>query len=109
MIARLRNNLARLLNPQPKPESIFMNRNERYSAYEIGDWSYGEPNVMKWDETTKLTIGRFCSIAEGVVIMLGGEHRTDWITTYPFNVLFDDAKGYEGHPRSKGDVTIGHD
>ncbi len=30
------------------------------------------------DEGTKLIIGKFCSIASNVTIMLGGEHRVDW-------------------------------
>jgi virginiamycin A acetyltransferase len=56
-----------------------------------------------------LRIGNYCSIAEGVTIMLGGEHRTDWVTTYPFSALERDAAVHVGHPRSKGDVTLGHD
>jgi acetyltransferase-like isoleucine patch superfamily enzyme len=50
-----------------------------------------------------------CSIADGVEIMLGGEHRSDWITTYPFNVLCEHAHCFTGHPKSKGDVVIGND
>jgi acetyltransferase-like isoleucine patch superfamily enzyme len=41
--------------------------------------------------------------------MLGGEHRTDWITTYPFSELLKDRMDYKGHPRSKGNVIIGND
>jgi len=40
---------------------------------------------------------------------LGGEHRPDWATTYPFNVLLPGAEGYSGHPKTKGNVVIGHD
>ena len=42
-------------------------------------------------------------------ILLGGEHRTDWITTYPFNTLFTEAAHFTGHPSTKGDVIIGND
>ena len=56
-----------------------------------------------------MTVGAFCSIAEGVKVFLGGEHRTDWVTTFPFNVLWQDASGIPGHPKSKGDVVIGND
>ena len=35
----------------------------------------------------KLTIGRYCSIADKVEILLGGNHRIDWVTTYPFSAL----------------------
>jgi acetyltransferase-like isoleucine patch superfamily enzyme len=41
--------------------------------------------------------------------MLGGNHRVDWVTTYPFNVLFPEGRSFKGHPHSKGDVIVGHD
>ena len=71
---------------------------------EVGEFTYGRPIVYKWDETTKLKIGKFCSIGGNVQILLGGEHHTEWLTTYPFDVLID------GQPTAtKGDVTIGND
>jgi len=80
-----------------------------YSRYEIGDWTYGAPNVVHHDQETRLRIGRFCSIAKGVTILLDGDHRTDWIATYPFSAIVDCARGCVGHPRSKGDIEIGND
>lgn len=80
--------------------------------YDIGDHTYGCPTVIQWDDSTNLHIGKYCSIAEKVTILLGGNHRTDWVTTYPFNVLsghFPEAEGIKGHPASKGDVWIGND
>ena len=80
--------------------------------FEIGDYTYGHPKVRAFDRTTKLKIGKFCSIASGVQILLGGNHRPDWITTFPFTAFFDvwpEAKGISGHPSSKGDVIIGND
>lgn len=56
-----------------------------------------------------LFVGNYTSIASGVKVFLGGEHRTDWVTTFPFNVLWESAKHYEGHPATKGDVVIGND
>lgn len=91
------------------PEPFFMNQNRKYSRYEIGEWTYGKPTIRSWREGTTLRIGRFCAIADGVVILLGGEHRIDWISTYPFNKIFSGAKGFIGHPRSKGDVIIEND
>lgn len=88
--------------------SRFMAENPAYSRYRIGRWTYGRPEVIAADEA-ELTIGSFCSFASGVKIVLGGEHRTDWVTTYPFNVLFSEAAGYRGHPSTKGAVTIGND
>ncbi len=92
-----------------RPEPFFMNKNRKYSKYEIGEWTYGNPTVRSWREGTTLRVGRFCALADGVVILLGGEHRTDWVTTYPFSKVFPEAKDFIGHPRSKGDVVIGND
>ena len=77
----------------------------------IGDFTYGMPLVMTWGEDTKLTIGKFCSIGGNVQIYLGGNHHTDWLTTYPFNVLLKEQfPGIDGGvAATKGDVTIGND
>ncbi len=83
---------------------------ERFPQYRIGTGSYGRDlEVLSWGEGATLTMGNYCSIAEGVKIFLGGEHRMDWVTTYPFSFLWDEAKHISGHPRTKGDVTIGSD
>jgi len=89
--------------------SQYMCDDKRYGVYEIGDYTYGNPNLLSWDDKTKLTIGKYCSIAEGVTIILGGGHRMDWITTYPLSVFFDELGSCEGHPSTKGDLEIGHD
>lgn len=78
----------------------------------VGDYSYGNPQILHWGENATLSIGKFCSIADGVKIFLGGNHRTDWITTYPFNQLNDFWPGagkIKGHPSSNGNVFIGND
>jgi acetyltransferase-like isoleucine patch superfamily enzyme len=78
----------------------------------VGDFTYGLPTVTDFGEGSRLRIGKFCSIAEDVLILLGGNHRTDWITTYPFPALpgvWPNAMGILGHPQSRGDVIIGND
>lgn len=80
--------------------------------FTIGEYTYGKPQVLFKNSGHKLFIGKFCSIAEDVKIFLGGNHRTDWITTYPFNSLpeyFPESNKIKGHPASKGDVEIGND
>ena len=81
-------------------------------GYKIGDFTYGNPTVFHWDEPVTLEIGKFCSIAQEVSIFLGGNHRIDWVTTYPFNAIhytFPTGKGIQGHPDTKGDIIIGND
>ena len=46
------------------------------------------------------------------MVFLGGNHRTDWITTFPFGHIFQsELSGADiiGHPATKGDVVIGSD
>lgn len=84
---------------------------ERHTKHmDIGEFTYGKPEVIECGEGAKLHIGKFCSIADDVTVLLGGNHRTDWITTYPFNSLLPGEYGdIKGHPATKGDVCIGND
>ena len=89
---------------------------------EVGDYTYYddprgperfEENVLYHFEFVgdRLIIGRFTSIAaETRFIMNGGNHATDWFTTYPFPIF---GEGWEAaQPESwphKGDTIVGHD
>jgi chloramphenicol O-acetyltransferase type B len=76
----------------------------------IGKFTYGNPKFMLWGESERIEIGAFCSIAEEVTIFAGGEHRTDWATTFPLRIAFEDPQaGKDGHPTSKGLTKIGND
>ena len=80
--------------------------------FEIGDYTYGMPKILSWGEGARLKIGKFCSISAEVIVFLGGNHRIDWVTTYPFMEFEDEwpeAKDIAGHPATKGDVVIGND
>ena len=80
----------------------------------FGKYTYGRPNIFSYShDDGKLIVGNFCSIAgTGVNVYLGGNHRTDWVTTYPFGHIhqniFNNFDG-NGHPSTKGDVIIGND
>ncbi|MEN1972204.1 CatB-related O-acetyltransferase [Luteimonas sp. MJ204] len=79
---------------------------------DIGAHTYGKPRIRWWGEDANLLVGKYCSIAEGVEIFLGGNHRTDWITTFPFSWFgkaWPEARGITGHPATRGDVVIGND
>jgi len=83
----------------------------RKNRVTLGAHTYGTARIHWWGEDADLTIGRFCSIARNVEIFLGGNHRPDWVTTYPFSVLreWPEAAGITGHPASRGSVRIGND
>lgn len=73
----------------------------------LGHRSYGEP-ILRGD-ISDVTVGKYCSIAQNVIIDCGWHHRVDFVTTYPLNVFFEKLDYIKGHPKSKGDVIIGND
>ena len=84
----------------------------RKHGFSIGAYSYGRPKVRFPESGRRLTIGRYCSIADKVEILLGGDHRLDWASTYPFAAMrchFPDADAPADYHASRGDVVIGHD
>ena len=89
-------------------EPPFTNRKRRYRGYKIGDWTYGEPVILKWGQG-ELAIGKYCSIASGVKILVGGEHHPGWVSTYPFDVFMGVVGEAYISERTKGVVEIGND
>src|SRR5579859_2803782 len=89
----------------PPPASMFMAENPAYSKFKVGVGTYGFPTILFADEGVgRLSIGRYCSIADGVKIFLAGEHHVGRVTTYPFDVLRGD-----GRSTTKGPVSIAND
>jgi acetyltransferase-like isoleucine patch superfamily enzyme len=76
--------------------------------YTAGDYTYGALTVIDWHQGTVCTVGKYCSIAEPVTVLLGGEHRTDGVATYAFRER-DGIGPAEPNSFSKGDVVIGND
>lgn len=76
----------------------------------IGDNLSGSlPRIHKWTNKYTLTIGKFCCFAEGVNIIVDGNHRPDWVSTYPLSRLLLNDFSNTGHPEGKGDMVIGND
>ena len=90
----------------------------RLPEYSIGPHTTGNTRVIPnfyrdipgfvQDQST-LTIGDYSSIADGVTIVLGQEHATEWLTTFSFWVFWPEGESLQGHPQTKGDITIGND
>jgi virginiamycin A acetyltransferase len=73
----------------------------------VGKYTYGPLNVYpSHSEGEGLSIGSFCSIAPNVTFLLGGEHYTNRISTYPFRTYFENF-GPDG--KTKGPIKIGND
>jgi acetyltransferase-like isoleucine patch superfamily enzyme len=84
---------------------------DRY-GWDIGAYTYGLPTVHD-ERLSKLKIGRYCSIAQDVNIALG-HHRTDTVSSYPFQTLNSWFQDWPGSPNvldhgTNGDVEIGSD
>ena len=77
-------------------------------SIKIGEYTYGYEfeTFHINNDSQKITIGRYCSVAEGVKIFGGGEHGYETISTYPFKTLF---LGQNVDARSKGQTIIGND
>ena len=110
--------LKKLLQKKPEKKKKTIETKERFkdkNYVEVGDSTYGVPLVIKGPREGRLSIGKFCSIAEGVQILLGGNgnHRMDWVSTYPFaspHPFF--VENWPDIPRTilkSGDVIIGND
>ena len=54
--------------------------------------------VYPGDPSHMVTFGAYCSVAGNLELMIGGEHDTRSISTYPFETQ-----------RSKGPITVGND
>ncbi|KQP61803.1 acetyltransferase [Methylobacterium sp. Leaf399] len=79
-------------------------------GWEIGEHTYGRPTVLEAGAAA-LRIGRYCSIASDVVMVLAN-HRMDLVTTYPFKTLshlWPSAAAGEDDHASHGDIVIGDD
>jgi acetyltransferase-like isoleucine patch superfamily enzyme len=77
----------------------------------IGRHTYGSFKVnVGRGERARVHIGAFCSMAHGVEFVVGGNHRPDWVTTYPFRVMWGMPGAWsDGHPRPESDIEVGND
>ena len=111
LLRHLLQRLKRGRNPHNETR-LHLEKLARRWNFTIGAYSYGRPKVRFPESGRRLTIGRYCSIADRVEILLGGDHRLDWVSTYPFAAmsgLWPGAEAPEDYHASRGDVTIGHD
>ncbi|MBU2052595.1 CatB-related O-acetyltransferase [Patescibacteria group bacterium] len=78
---------------------------------EYGVHTYGEIEIV--GRGGRIQVGKYCSIAGDVKAVLA-EHRTDWVTTFPFCAgkmrgAWPEAVDILGHPHTKGPLVIGND
>lgn len=81
---------------------------------EVGNNTYGPLHVSLFSENKDeyLRIGSYCSIAENVNFLLGGEHSLDRLTTYPLQGILEQRGHIDSYSKGpiivEDDVWIGH-
>ena len=79
----------------------------------IGRYSFGYDRItpLYFDGSAQISIGAFCSIGQNIRIYLGGNHNTNWVSTYPFGHINQAAFPYHGrgHPSTNGSVVVEDD
>lgn len=76
---------------------------------EIGHRSYGVPKIHGRSGNYRVRIGRYSSISSDVHFFLHADHRTDWVSTFPFAEMLPGTAKVPGHPASRGDILVGND
>lgn len=74
----------------------------------FGKGSFARPKIVGSGAAT-LRVGKYCSISNSATFLLGLEHNSKWLTTYPFSVVDKNYRSYPYPLRSKGDITVGND
>lgn len=77
----------------------------------IGRYTYDHRllNILAWQNGASLRIGQFCSLANDIQIILGGEHMMGWVTTSPLHMIFDTPLPSDPVASSRRDIEIGND
>lgn len=83
-----------------------LNGNE---VIKYGKGTYGQPQVLGFDKHSKIVVGKYCSIASGVVFFFEGKSRENRISTNSFKTLTSLGIPYKLLSRRKNKLTIGND
>ena len=74
----------------------------------VGNGTYGYLNIRYfWDKQEHLSIGNYCSIAEGVLFLTGGNHPLDTLSSYPFDTSYNTGVKYS--TPTKGAIVVEDD
>lgn len=78
-----------------------------FDCISVGKNTYGEIDVLRLDQNSMLKIGSYCSIAPKVSFIMGAEHYTSHISTFPFKVKV--LKDVSSEAYSKGNIIVDDD
>ena len=80
----------------------------------VGRGTYSCAEFLTYLADERIEIGRYCSIATAVTIAAGGQHESNWPSTWPFDNLLlgrpNPTRTYKRSPTTRigSDVWIGH-
>lgn len=79
-----------------------------HDVISVGKGTYGIIDVRWfWGKEEYLQIGNYCSIAEGVLFLTGGNHYLDRVSTFPFAHYYPMNEKYNAP--SKGPIVVQDD
>lgn len=73
----------------------------------IGKGTYGDLNIYKFNNISKIKIGCYCSIGQNTSFIIDADHPLHHISTYPYKTMLLHTEKREAI--SKGDINIGDD
>lgn len=73
----------------------------------IGKGTYGDLNIYKFNNISKIKIGCYCSIGQNTSFIIDADHPLHHISTYPYKAMLLHTEKCEAI--SKGDINIGDD
>ena len=108
---------ARLLRPRDPwvvdETGTALDQRRDLADFDIGRYSWGHLTVTNRAEDTTLRVGQFCSFAMGCHVLLGGEHRYDFVSMKRFPAIppfpLDNPEAGHTLAQGRGDVVIGND
>lgn len=75
-----------------------------FDLVQIGIGTYGTIDIETWNNPEeKLIIGKYCAIAKDVKFLLGGNHDSETLSTYPFSYYFENKLGVGN---TKGPIIV---
>ncbi len=86
-----------------------INYGNKSKSISIGKNTYGSLNYFDYHDGCSLNIGSYCSIADGVFFLMGGNHKMDTFSTFPFDAFTNGTiESYnKGNIIVEDDVWIG--
>lgn len=80
--------------------------NYPFGMISVGNYTYGKIDINFFTNKEKLIIGNFCSIADGVKFVTGGNHFADRLLTFPVGSIYNIGKD-DGY--TKGPIIVEDD